>query len=309
MNYKSVIILISNQNLLIENFIAELKSKISSDESQIFFTSYHFEDTSLDEILTNAKTPSMFHKKKLILIKNIDTKKCKPLLEEIIKDDTGFLTTVITTDKDAKVFSKFKDNISILNLDSNSKFDVLVREEAIKLGLSLSPKSIKTLISLLGENLNIISNELEKISASNIGSEVSEKDITEHIQKQSYDNSYSLLSTIARKDIKSSLKVLSELEKNKEDPIGIVSLLSWRTRQIFKLLELTKENKSTEEMAKYLKTSKGAVYYILKDSKNFRITELGEMLRLISDADLKLKSSRENNFLILSKLIINICKT
>lgn len=308
MNYKPVIIAVSNQNLLIENFISELKSNIEKDESKILFSTYYFDDMDMSEIVTNAKTASMFHKNKLIHVKNIDPKKTAPLLDELTDNPQDFCKIVLSTDKISKEFSKFKDKISVVSLDSQSSFDSMVKEEAGKLNLEPSSKAIKTIISLLGENLNVIRNELEKIAASNIGQKISEKNIKEFIEKQNYDNSYSLLSAVAARDIKASIKILCELEKKKEDPIGILSLLSWRVRQIFKALELARDKKSNEEIAKSLKTSKGAVYYILKDCRNFKISELKKILESISEIDLKLKSSVEDNYILLGKLVTKICK-
>lgn len=308
MNYKPVIVAVSSQNLLIDNFIETLKSKVCEDESQLLFSTYYFEDSNFSEIVTNAKTPSMFHKNKIIHIKNADPKKAVSLLDELTENPLDFCTTVISTEKTSKEFSKFKNKITVLNLDPQKSFDSEIKKEADKLNLHLSPKAIKSLVSLLGENLNVIKNELEKISLSNAGSKnFSEKDIINMIEKQNFDTTFSLLSAVSAKDIKTSLKILSELEKKKEDPIGILSLLGWRIRQIFKTIELKNENKSNEEIAKSLKTSKGAVYYILKDCRNFKIYEMKKIVNLINETDIKLKSTVENKYIVLGQLIRKIC--
>ncbi|MGH7886144.1 MAG: DNA polymerase III subunit delta [Thermodesulfobacteriota bacterium] len=309
MNFKPIILVISSQNLLIDNFIENLKSDIYSEKSKILYSSYHFDRSEIDKIIIDSKSPSMFYEKKFLLIKNIDSKYSFPLIDSLSQNPPSFLTAVLTTDNKKKEFLKFESLISIIDLDSNSKFDQEVKNEADKLGLKLSNTAVNSLISLLGENLNLIRNELEKLSISNIGNQISEKDITNLIQKQNYNNPYSLLSAVAARDLKKSLEIMSELEKKGEDPIGILSLLSWRLRQIFKAIELTKDKASHAQIAKALKISNGAVYYVLKDSKKFNNTELKRLLKLMSEVDLKIKSTNESSFTLLNRFIINICLT
>lgn len=308
MKYRPVIILICNQDLVAENFIEKLKSQITDDPAKLLYSSHHFDTKTFSEVLMTANTPSMFHEKKLLYIKNIDPKSILNFLKDLVENTGEFLYIVFKTDKNSKEFLKHKEKATILDLDSDTKLDQHIAQESKKLDLNLTRGAMNALITLLGENLNLIRQELKKISVSNIGREITEKDIFEFTQKQNYDSIYSFIGALASKDLKSALKILKELEQKKEDPIGIISLLTWRIRQIFKTLELLDKGKSNEEIAKSVKTSKGAVYYILKDCKKFKMGELKKIMNLLGKTDRKLKSSSENNYIILNELVLNICR-
>ncbi len=51
------------------------------------------------------------------------------------------------------------------------------------------------------------------------------------------------------------------------------------------------------------------VYQLLKKSERFTKTDLSEALELVNEADIQLKSSRQDPKIVLEKLIMFICQT
>ena len=118
---------------------------------------------------------------------------------------------------------------------------------------------------MLGEDMNLVRNELSKISLY-VGGEkpVGEEDLRKLMEKRSTENVFSLSTALSNRDLRGSLRILRELERNREDPLSILYMIAWRFRQIFKVSQFLREGKSDEGIAKAIKTSRGAVFYLKK---------------------------------------------
>ena len=101
---------------------------------------------------------------------------------------------------------------------------------------------------------------------------------------------FSLSTALSNRDLRGSLRILRELERSREDPLSILYMIAWRFRQIFKVSQFLREGKSDEGIAKSIKTSRGAVFYLKKSVRNFRENDLGRILGLIEETDYGIKN-------------------
>ena len=174
--------------------------------------------------------------------------------------------------------------------------------------MSLAPGAVGFIKTMIGEDMNLVRNELEKISLYGDGKKsIGEEDLRGLMEKRSTENVFSLSTALSNRDLKGSLRILRELEKNREDPLSILYMIAWRFRQIFKVSQHFREGKSDEGITKAIKTSRGAVFYLKKSVRNFRENDLGRILGLIEETDFGIKNSSGNNYILLEKLLLGIC--
>lgn len=310
MKLKPLIFIKSSQPLLAENYINELKEKLSGDNT--YYSTYNYEETPINTILEDADSLSMFNKRKLIIVKYFKTKNKDDLrrLSEFSKNPSSFSTIVISMDNDQKIDKKlFHENTEFFEPEATKNLPRIIKEESNKIGLEIENSAIKTLISYVGEDLNVIKNELQKIAFFNKAKKnIEANDIVNFVNKSSFNDSFALVNSTASRNLKNSLKILNELERKQEDPISILNLLVWRFRQIFKLLELKNEKNSREIISKKLKISKGALYYLEKSSGNFKPGEVKTIFGYLEETDFKLKNSNSEKYKALHTLIVNICR-
>ena len=127
-------------------------------------------------------------------------------------------------------------SIKLVDLDRGRTIDREIKRLAEKLGLALTPGAVGFIKTMLGENMNLIRNELEKISLYGGGEKtIGEKDLRGLMEKQSTENVFSLSTALSNRDLRGSLRILRELERNREDPLSILYMIAWRFRQIFKV--------------------------------------------------------------------------
>ena len=305
-----VTVLKSSQPLLAEEFIEELKKDLSVAFPKLLFESRNLDDVSLSEIVEDARTLPMFHEKKLIVVKGYDGlgKDDLDLLGKYAAAPASFSVLVLVSEGFQRGRSKPAKSIRLVDLDSGSNVDREIRRLAEKLGVALAPGAVGFIKTMLGEDMNLIKNELEKISLYRDGKRaIGEEDLRELMEKQSTENVFSLSTALSNRDLKGSLKILRELERNREDPLSILYMIAWRFRQIFKVSQFLREGESDEGIAKAIKTSRGAVFYLKKSVRNFRENDLGRILGLIEETDYGIKNSSGNNYILLEKLLLGIC--
>ena len=305
-----VTVLKSSHSLLIEEFVERLKKNLSADSPKLLFESRNLDEVSLLEIVEDAKTLPMFHEKKLIVAKGYDDlgKDDLDLLNEYAASPASVSVLVLLSQGSRKNRVKPAKSIKLVDLDSGSNFDREIKRLAERLGMVLAPGTVGFIKTMLGEDMNLIKNELEKISLYREGKKaIGEKDLRGLIEKRSTENVFSLSTALSNKDLRGSLRILRELEKNREDPLSILYMIAWRFRQIFKVSQYLKEGESDEGIAKAIKTSRGAVFYLKKSVRNFRENDLGRILGLIEETDYGIKNSSGNNYILLDKLLLGIC--
>ena len=305
-----VTVLKSSHSLLIEEFVERLKKNLSANSPKLLFESRSLDEVSLLEIVEDAKTLPMFHEKKLIVAKGYDGlgKDDLDLLNEYAASPASVSVLVLLSQGSRKNRVKPAKSIKLVDLDSGSNFDREIKRLAERLGMVLAPGTVGFIKSMLGEDMNLIKNELEKISLYREGEKsIGEKDLRGLLEKRSTENVFSLSTALSNKDLRGSLRILRELEKNREDPLSILYMIAWRFRQIFKVSQYLREGKSDEGIAKAIKTSRGAVFYLKKSVRNFRENDLGRILGLIEETDYGIKNSSGNNYILLDKLLLGIC--
>ena len=305
-----VTVLKSSHSLLIEEFVERLKKKLSANSPKLLFESRNLDEVSLLEIVEDAKTLPMFHEKKLIVAKGYDGlgKDDLDLLNEYAASPASVSVLVLLSQGSRKNRVKPAKSIKLVDLDSGSNFDREIKRLAERLGMVLAPGTVGFIKTMLGEDMNLIKNELEKISLYREGKKaIGEKDLRGLMEKRSTENVFSLSTALSNKDLRGSLRILRELEKNREDPLSILYMIAWRFRQIFKVSQYLKEGESDEGIAKAIKTSRGAVFYLKKSVRNFRENDLGRILGLIEETDYGIKNSSGNNYILLEKLLLGIC--
>ncbi len=305
-----VTVLKSTQPLLVEDFIEEIKKKLSSGSPKLLVESRNLDDTSLQEIVEDARTLPMFHEKKLIVAKGYDGlgKDDLLLLNEYSEAPASSSVLVLLSGGSRRGKTKPAKGIKLVDLDRGSKPEREIRRLGERLGISLTPGAVGFVKTMLGEDMNLVKNELGKISLYVDGKKpVGEGELRGLIEKRSTENVFSLSTALSNRDLKGSLRILRELERNREDPLSILYMVAWRFRQIFKVSQHLREGKSDEAIAKAIKTSRGAVFYLKKSVRNFRESDLGRILGLIEETDFGIKNSSGNNYVLLEKLLLGIC--
>ena len=310
-NIKPVYLLAGPQALLIERFIDDIKSSLQQIHPNIQHFTYHTESDPIEEIIGNANNYSIFEEKKLIVVKKSEKLKKSDLaiIENYIDDPSGDCHLVFYSNETGKPKLKKHGNLETLQFKSEDQIEKRVINEAEMLGLKLTRGAVAELQKLIGSDLKAINNELLKITQYFTDKDkIEEGDIRDFITKRSNEDIFQLINSIAAKDRKSAVGMLNELRGVNYDPVSIVSTLSWRFRQMWHLKELQSTGINENELAKELKVSPGALYYLKKQSGKFSLNALSITMVLLSKLDKEIKSYGQDNYILISRFILRVCR-
>lgn len=304
-----VYIFTGDQSHLIDKALAELKLNIL-DSDDMNYIVFHGESSSGDEIVESVSTTPMFSNNKIVVVKNADKLKAKDLamLEPYFESPSpsAYLVMIFSDGKTPKIKSKKvkKFNFSV-NKDNTAS---LVRGEAQKLGLKISPRATQALISLVGNDLKELYNELVKLSIYRLeGKTIEAEDIEKHTRRAQFGDVFTLINAISKKNKREAQKALLDLEEQGEEPLSVLSRLIWRFRLIWKAKELSDNKTPKAELLKELKMSPGAFYYLSQDLKKYSYDDINRIMELLLECDKKLKISYVPRNFHLTKLMTELC--
>lgn len=305
-----VYIFTGDQIHLIEQSLSHIRKIVLGDSDDMNYIVFHGESASGEEIVGDASTMAMFSGSKIIVVKNADKLKAKDLsvIEQYLDSPspTTSLVLVFSDGKAPKIKNKKLPRYDF-SLEKGNTVSV-VREEAKKLGFTITPKAAQTLISLVGEDLKELHNELVKLSLYRMeGNTIEIDDIEKHTRKANFGDVFALINAISRKNKKEAQKALLDLEVQGEEPLSVLSRLLWRFRLIWKAKELSDKNTPKQEILNELKMSQGAFYYLSQDLNKYSYKEITRVMDLLLECDKKLKMSYVPRNYHLTKLVTELC--
>jgi DNA polymerase III subunit delta len=109
------------------------------------------------------------------------------------------------------------------------------------------------------------------------------------------------------KDKKKALKALLELEMANEEPLIMLNKIGWRFRLIWRAKELIDKNAPRDAILKELKVSQGALHYISLQAKNFSYEEIKQIIGILHEGDIMLKTAYIPKNIALTKLVLELC--
>lgn len=306
-----VYVFTGDQIYLIEQAVSTLKETILEPTEDINYIVFHGDSVTGKEIADTASTYPMFSQRKLVVVKNAEKLKAGDLeiLDSYISSpsESTCLALVFPDGKKPKLKSKK----GVLSFDfSLDKGNTLSSTIAIAgtLGYDLTRRGAETLISLVGEDLQDIQNELTKLSLYSSGKKrIDEADIKALTKKSNFEDVFSLINAISKRNKRQALGVLSELEARGEEPLSVLSRISWRFRQIWKCKELLDKRVPKAEILSAMKMSSGAFYYLSEDQKKFSYDDIKRIMSALGECDKKLKISYVPKNHTLTKLVLELC--
>ena len=298
-----------DQGHLIDQALYALRAKVLGDSDDMNYIVFHGDSASAEDIIENASTVPMFSSGKLVVVKNAEKLKAKELtsLEQYLESPSPSCCLVIIFSDGKAPKIKKKHPTFNFTLEKGTSVSA-VREEAQKLGYKITARAAQTLISLVGEDLKEIHNELIKLSLyRSDGNEIDIEDIENHTRKAQYGDVFALINAISKRNKRDAHKVLLDLEEQGEEPLSVLSRIIWRFRLIWKAKELTDTKTPKAEILKELKMSSGAFYYLSQDLNKYSYQDITRIMGLLTDCDKKLKTSYVPRNYQLTKLVTELC--
>ena len=311
MNY----LLYGKELFLIDKEIKNIINKNRIEEINI--SKYDLELNTLNEILDDANTVSLFSNNKLIIVENafifsrVQNKKIDnvEILENYLKNNNDAIIIFINNNekidsvkkivkliKEKGVIKEFNPLKNINNTVKNMFDDYKISDSCIKL-----------LIDRVGNSLELIYQEVEKLKIYKINDKIiTNKDIEDVVVENINVDIFKFVDDIINKNKKEAIKTYKELLKLNEEPIKIIALLASKFRLMYQANKLAKKGYTEESISEILKVHKYPVHLAILAGYKYSSEILLKYLNDLADLDIGIKTGEKDKELALELFILSL---
>lgn len=298
---------------IIDREIDIIKEELSISDNDVIY--YNIED--IKDIVDEALTISMFSPTKLIVIDSTIYLSQKKDIEDINLlenyfnnyNPNSYLVFVSNSDNidSRKKIVKFINSNGITKkVEANSEYlRDYVNDYLKKKNYKMSSMDINVFINRIGNNIDNIKNELDKLMLYKIEDKVINNSDIMLLTEENTDNSvYDLVSALLKNDNSKAIKLYKDFVINGMDPNQIIAIIASQIRLLFQVKRLYNSGKSNDEIAKILEfKSVYKVKYLLNDSYYYSEDTLIKYLSKLSDIDRDIKINNIDGNILLELFI------
>jgi len=302
--------------------LAEIKNKFlekNKEGGTLFVFDFADSETKIEELPLKLSSGGLFSNKKLAIVKNIlenktasDDKKFFDFMKRKEKGEMKDLTLIFwengKIDKKLKLAkfllerSKQQEFISL----NSAKLTAWINKEVQDIsanGVSISPKAVEMLVVYVGNNLSLLSREIEKLVCFKDKGEISEKDVDLLVKSKIDTDIFKTVDALSGGEKKLAVKLLNGHLEAGEDPFYLLSMYFFQFRNLLKVKPLAEKNMPQSEIAAKLKIHPYVAKKSVEQGKNFSLSALKEMYKKLCDIDFQAKTGKTDIELELDKFI------
>lgn len=331
MNYYDILNELKSQNIghiylfngeegwLKNDIITRMKRVILGDikKENINFTLFYGDDFNATLFLTTCNTIPFLNERRLVLVRNAHLLKEEQKKSIIMYCNEPALFTILIIE----ALKLSKEDIIYKTIDYSGKvveFPLLFESQVLRwinnytmrrMKKKITGDGAKLLLELVGNNLCVLSTELEKIN-NYVGEKdfIDENEIRMASGEFSHENIFDLLDAVGRRDANTALGILKDLLMDGEHPLKILFMLERQFRLIWQWRLLKEKGILVEEINKQLMiTSKRAKITISTQATRYTKTMLFKFFEEFYQTDLNLKSQDSRLHPLLIELLVLRC--
>ena len=217
-----------------------------------------------------------------------------------------FISNSDSIDSKKKLVKLISNNGTIKKVEANYEYLSNFVSNYIKNnGYIMNNSDIKLFINRVGNNIDNIKNELDKLMLYKIDDKnINVNDIILLTEENSDNTIYDLVSFILKNENDKAIKLYKNFILNGMDPSQVIAVIASQIRLLFQVKRLYNSGKSNDEIAKILEfKSVYRVKYLLSDCYYYSEDMLIKYLSKLSDIDRDIKVNNVDGSVLLELFI------
>lgn len=307
-----IYLLFGTLETLINDYVSNIVKKDKIEDINI--SKYNEEDL-LSNIIEDASTMSLFDEKKVIIVNNSQLFSAKKAidttdLEKYISNFNPntimiFISNTDTVDTRRKLYKLIKEKGKIEEFNKIININSYVKK--LFDDYTISYNTINLFIKRVGNDLNNLSNEAEKLKIYKINDKIiTDKDIMNCTPEKIDINIFKFIDNIINKNKKESITTYKEMLKLGEEPIKIIVMLANQFRLMYQAKYLSSKGYSEDEIASTLQIKKYPAHLALQKGYKYSASTLLQYLEDLANLDIKIKSGEIDKNLALELFLLRI---
>ena len=309
-----IYVLYGKINYLIEKNIKKIIDDAHINSENI--SKYDLDNDSLTKVLNDANSISLFGDKKIIIVdnafvftgsnkKNIDTEDLETYLNNI-NEDTILIFVVDNEklDERKKITKLAKKNGYVKEYNNVDTLEVI--KELFE-DYSITNELLKYLIERVGDDITLLSSEIEKIKLYKGNDKTITKQDIENLTTKSYEvNNFKLIDAIISKNKSLAYTLYKERIELNEEPIAIIISVANQVRIMYQVKELYALGYTENDIAKNLGIHPYRVKLAAQNARKYESITLLNYLKQLSDLDIGIKTGTIDKNIGLELFILSI---
>ena len=212
-----------------------------------------------------------------------------------------------------KIIKTFEKYGSVLCVDKRSDGDLakLLSTSAAKKGCTLDRGNASYIVSLAGDDMGTLRNELDKLCAFRAGGVITRADIDASVIMTAEAKIFSLARLIAAGSADEAYSTLSGLLRQREEPIVILAVLINAYTDMYRVRAALDAGAPLSEISEVFKGYKKKFFLLenaRRDCRKYSAVQLRHSLEILSDADTRIKSTGSDSTVVLEELLLRLMR-
>ena len=328
-------ILLGQDDFSLNQALEEIKGGIG-DQSLLLVntTTLDGQQMSLDQLRTVCETVPFLAEKRLVIVKGLlgrfepkgkPGRRKKTAYKPDQQSDYKSLGECISNIPDSTILvlvdGDIKSNnplLKELSVKAEMKSFPLLKGDKLRQwiqgrvkgeGGSITPQAVELLARVVGGNLWIMANEIDKLVLFTSGRSIEEEDVRIAVSYMPETNVFAMTDAILEFKAGVAEQLLEQLLQRGATPPYLLVMLSRQVRMIVRAKELRKQGKPETEIQKRLGlTSEFALRKTLEQANRYPVERLKEVYHKLLQTDLSIKTGKYEGQLALNILIAELCQ-
>jgi DNA polymerase-3 subunit delta len=302
-----------NERFLVDRCVAAIRKALTGSESasaaSFDYDLFDLRETPLAQVIGAAKTLPMWSKRRLVIAQGIDEVKAEQLepLIKYVADPNPKGCLVLVGDK---VDGRLRAFLALRKAGYLHEFARLkdrelgawISVEAKQRGFEIDASATQALAEAAGPDLGRIAQALEQVALFANG-RIKREHVEELIPESREHGVFELTRAIGMGNVQQSLRLLSNMLRNREPALKIQFMLMRQLRQIWRAKELVAASVPRSEIAAAVGVAPFFLDDILAPANRMSVATLRRSFLHLYHADRSLKSSRIDPELQMMRLV------
>lgn len=294
---------------------------VSKDFLDFNFQSFDGKGLDFQQVIDAAIMMPLMSDRRAVLVRDAKLESMNEADFSLLKDylenpsESTVLIFLQTADdfslaKAKKIADIIRKQGAVCQLNKRSGNDLIkpLISSASKQGCVLTPDGAHYLVSVVGDDFNVLINELSKVCHYAAGGEITKSHIDEVAVKTDEAKIYDLTKFLLQKNFDKAYEVLNILLRQKTQPEYILGIIVGAYVDMYRAKVSLACGKGAEELSDAFAYGKRA--FALKngarDASRIDLDTLRKCIDVLTEADLKLKSGRDNPSVVLEQLMVRL---
>lgn len=199
---------------------------------------------------------------------------------------------------------KKKGFVKVFNQPKEWALPNWIQKRVQEKGGSVSREAVTMLAALVGNDLRLLDQEIDKLLLYADGQQVTTEEVRALVSRARETSIFDLVDCVGRRQTGKALLLLHRLLDDGEAPLYLLAMLARQIRILIQVSELRAQGLNQQEVAKRLKLHPYVVEKGLAQARNFEMPQLEAAHSQLVETDWAIKTGKMEDVLALDTLVV-----